>query len=172
MTNPSTPTVAYIALGANLGDAIDTLLNACEALHQLEQSSDVRISGFYKTAPIDADGPDYINAVAEIKTLLSAPDLLKALFAIENKYGRERIYHNAPRTLDLDLLLYGNEQFDTPELILPHPRMHLRAFVLRPLAELSPKLMLSQGSVQELLNTVSDQTLTALDDVFDDEDDE
>lgn len=164
MTNLSAPTLAYIALGANLGDAIGTLLNACDALHQLDQSSEVRISGFYKTAPVDADGPDYINAVAEIKTHLSAPELLQALFAIEDTYGRERAYHNAPRTLDLDLLLYGKDQFDTPELTVPHPRMHLRAFVLRPLAELAPKLILPQGSIQELLKTVSDQAIFALDD--------
>lgn len=164
--NPS-PTLAYVALGANLGDAVGTLLEACEALHQLEHTNDVHISGFYKTAPIDADGPDYINAVAALKTKLSAPDLLQALFAIENTHGRERRYHNAPRTLDLDLLLYGDERYNTPELTLPHPRMHLRAFVLRPLAELAPKLQLPQGSIQTLLATVADQAITPLDTEYD-----
>lgn len=164
----SSPTLAYIALGANLGDAVGTLLDACEALHQLEHTSDVHISGFYKTAPIDAEGPDYINAVAAIKTKLSAHDLLHALFAIENAHGRERSYQNAPRTLDLDLLLYGDEHYTTPELTLPHPRMHLRAFVLYPLAELAPKLQLAQGSIQDLLATVSDQNIVPLDTESDD----
>lgn len=160
--NP-TPTLAYVALGANLGDPIGTLLEACEALHQLDHTTEVQISGFYKTAPLDADGPDYINAVASLKTRLAAPDLLQALFAIETAHGRERSYHNAPRTLDLDLLLYGSEEFNTPELTLPHPRLHLRAFVLHPLAELAPKLQLAQGSIQDLLQTVADQAITPLD---------
>lgn len=160
--NPS-PTLAYIGMGANLGDAIGTLLNACDALHQLEHTSDVRISGFYQTAPVDADGPDYINAVAAISTRLTAPALLEALFAIENEHGRERSYLNAPRTLDLDLLLYGTEQFTLPELTVPHPRLHLRAFVLRPLAELAPTLQLAQGSIKDLLQRVADQPIRPLD---------
>lgn len=160
--NPS-PTLAYIGMGANLGDAIGTLLNACDALHQLEHTSDVRISGFYQTAPVDADGPDYINAVAAISTRLTAPALLEALFAIENEHGRERSYLNAPRTLDLDLLLYGTEQFTLPELTVPHPRLHLRAFVLRPLAELAPTLQLAQGSIKDQLQRVADQPIRPLD---------
>ncbi|MEZ2743166.1 2-amino-4-hydroxy-6-hydroxymethyldihydropteridine diphosphokinase [Paenalcaligenes hominis] len=160
--NPS-PTVAYIGMGANLGDAIGTLLKACEALHQLEHTTDVRISGFYQTAPVDADGPDYINAVAAITTRLTAPALLQALLAIENEHGRERNYPNAPRTLDLDLLLYGNEQFALPELTVPHPRLHLRAFVLHPLAELAPTLQLAQGPIQDLLQRVADQPIRSLD---------
>jgi len=160
--NPN-PTVAYIGLGANLGDAIGTLLEACEALHHLEHTTDVRISGFYQTAPVDADGPDYINAVAAITTRLTAPALLQALLAIENEHGRERNYPNAPRTLDLDLLLYGKEQFVLPELTVPHPRLHLRAFVLHPLAELAPTLQLAQGSIQDLLQRVADQPIYSLD---------
>lgn len=164
MTNPNpTPTLAYVALGANLGDPIGTLLAACEALHQLPHTTEVHVSGFYQTAPIDAEGPDYINAVAALQTQLSAPDLLHALFAIEDAHGRERSHHNAPRTLDLDLLLYGTEAFNTAELIVPHPRLHLRAFVLHPLAELAPKLQLAQGSIQDLLQTVADQAITPLD---------
>ena len=164
----STPTLAYVALGANLGDPIGTLLDACDALHQLDQTSDVRVSGFYKTAPVDADGPDYINAVASLKTQLSAHELLQALFAIENAHGRERTYTNAPRTLDLDLLLYGDEIHTTPELTVPHPRLHERAFVLHPLAELAPTLQLAQGSIQDLLPQVADQTIKPLDSELDD----
>ena len=163
MTNSTKPVIAYVALGANLGDPIGTLLEACEALHQLPQTSEVCVSGFYRTAPVEADGPDYINAVAQIKTALAPFDLLHALFAIENTHGRERSYTNAPRTLDLDLLLYGDQTIQTDELIVPHPRMHLRAFVLHPLAELQPKLVLAQGTLQQLLAACSDQAISPLD---------
>lgn len=160
----NTPAVtAYVGLGANLGDAIGTLLDACDALHQLPNCRDVRISGFYRTAPVDADGPDYINAVASFKTTLDPHELLQQLFAIENAHGRERSYTNAPRTLDLDLLLYGDQQIQTEDLIVPHPRMHLRAFVLHPLAELYPSLVLPQGSIQQLLEACSDQSISPLD---------
>ena len=150
---------AYIGLGANLGDPISTLLDACDALHALPQTKNICISGFYRTAPFEADGPDYINAVASIKTQLSAHELLQQLFLIENTHGRERSYTNAPRTLDLDLLLYGDQKIETAELTVPHPRMHLRAFVLQPLVELNPRLKLDQGTVAELLLACSDQTI-------------
>lgn len=159
----SAPVIAYVALGANLGDPIGTLLDACEALHQLPETSGVQVSGFYRTAPIDADGPDYINAVARLQTRLSAHQLLQHLLAIENQHGRERHYTNAPRTLDLDLLLYGDQTIQTDDLIVPHPRMHLRAFVLQPLAELAPNLRLAQGSIQQLLQACADQAITPLD---------
>lgn len=160
--NTSAVTV-YVALGANLGDAIDTLLAACDALHQLPHTTDVTISGFYRTAPLDADGPDYINAVASLKTKLDPHTLLQHLFKIEHDHGRERQYPNAPRTLDMDLLLYGKQQIQTEDLIVPHPRMHLRAFVLQPLAELNPKLVLEQGSIQDLLAACADQFIEPLD---------
>ena len=164
MTKPtSSPVIAYVALGANLGDTIGTLLAASEALHQLAHTKNVRISGFYKTAPIDAEGPDYLNAVAELSTQLAPLELLHALFAIENQYGRERSTTNAPRTLDLDLLLYGDLQLHSDELIVPHPRMHQRAFVLRPLQELAPTLRLEQGSIAQLLATCADQSIQPLD---------
>lgn len=160
---PTSSTV-YIGLGANLGDPISTLLDACDALHALPQSSDVCISGFYRSAPVgvDAAGPDYINAVASLKTQLSPHELLKQLLLIENTHGRERSYKNAPRTLDLDLLLYGNEKIQTDDLTVPHPRMHLRAFVLQPLAELNPRIKLAQGTLSELLRACSDQDLQPL----------
>ena len=164
MTNTTSPAVtAYVALGANLGDPIGTLLEACDALQRLPKCHDIRVSGFYRTAPIDADGPDYINAVASLNTQLDPHELLQHLFAIENAHGRERQYQNAPRTLDLDLLLYGDQTINTTDLVIPHPRMHLRAFVLLPLAELNPKLTLAQGSIQQLLDACADQDITALD---------
>src|SRR5690606_31454472 len=104
-------------------------------------------------------GPDYVNAVAEVDTDLAAPALLAAMQKIELDHGRLRPYRNAPRTLDLDLLLYGDQVIDTPKLTVPHPRMHERAFVLRPLQELAPDRRLAQGSLSTLLHACSDQAL-------------
>lgn len=131
---------AYVALGANLGDTEQTLR---EALHDLDRIPGTRlgkVSAFHRTAPVDASGPDYTNAVAEVFTGLTAPALLSALQAIENRHGRERPYRHAPRTLDLDLLLYGSARIDSPSLTVPHPRMWERAFVTVPLAEVAPAL--------------------------------
>lgn len=155
---------AYIGLGANLGDTIGTLLEACDALHALPHSKEVCISGFYRSAPVGADaaGPDYMNAVASLKTQLSPHDLLQQMLQIEQAHGRERSYANAPRTLDLDLLLYGKASIQTADLIVPHPRMHLRAFVLQPLAELNPRLILPQGPLSELLQACADQSIQPL----------
>jgi 2-amino-4-hydroxy-6-hydroxymethyldihydropteridine diphosphokinase len=141
--NPSqrTAVIAYVALGANLGDAAQTLRDALTALGRTPGIRLVQASSLYRTAPIDASGPDYINAVAEVATTLSAPDLLTALQAIENAHGRERPYRNAPRKLDLDLLLYGEGRIDSPLLTVPHPRMLERAFVLVPLSEIAPHLV-------------------------------
>jgi 2-amino-4-hydroxy-6-hydroxymethyldihydropteridine diphosphokinase len=138
------PCIAFIALGANLGDAQFALQEAVAALSIMPLSSVKKVSGFYTTAPIDSAGPDYLNAVAEISTGLSAPALLDALQAIENQAGRERPYRNAPRTLDLDILLYGSACVNSPRLTLPHPRMFERAFVLSPLAEIAPHLVSMQ----------------------------
>jgi 2-amino-4-hydroxy-6-hydroxymethyldihydropteridine diphosphokinase len=126
-------------LGANLGDAAHTVRAALVALGQAPGVQRVRSSSLYRTAPVDSTGPDYINAVAEVVTTLSAPGLLAALQAIENGAGRERPYRNAPRTLDLDLLLYGLARVDSRTLTVPHPRMLERAFVLVPLAEIAPQ---------------------------------
>jgi 2-amino-4-hydroxy-6-hydroxymethyldihydropteridine diphosphokinase len=130
---------AYIALGANLGDRHATLQQAMQALGAMAGSGAMRSSRFYRSAPVDAGGPDYLNAVAELTTALTAPDLLRALQALENAAGRQRPYRNAPRTLDLDLLLYGDARIDSAQLSVPHPRMWERAFVLVPLAELAPQ---------------------------------
>ncbi|MBA3624080.1 MAG: 2-amino-4-hydroxy-6-hydroxymethyldihydropteridine diphosphokinase [Methylibium sp.] len=149
---------AYIGLGANLGDARDVLRAARDALATLSGSRLVVCSSLYRSAPIDSSGPDYLNAVVALDTRLSPDELLAALQAIEAAHGRERPYRNAPRTLDLDLLLHGDAVQDTPTLTLPHPRLHLRAFVLQPLAEIAPALEVpGHGAVGALLPTVAQQ---------------
>ena len=132
------PVSAFVALGANLGDAPATLRWALVAIAALNGTRLVQSSSLYRTAPIDSSGPDYINAVAEIATTLHAPALLVALQQIELAAGRERPYRNAPRTLDLDILLYGDASIHSAHLQVPHPRMGERAFVLVPLAEIAP----------------------------------
>lgn len=136
---------AYVALGANLGDAAQTLRDALQSLAHTPGIRLGRASSLYRTAPIESSGPDYLNAVAEVSTMLTAPDLLGALQAIENAAGRERPYRNAPRTLDLDLLLYGSARIESTQLTVPHPRMGQRAFVLVPLAEIAPSLVSVQA---------------------------
>ena len=130
---------AYIALGANLGDAVAAVKQAMDAIGSLADTQVTRRSSLYRTAPIEASGPDYINAVVEVSTTLPAPLLLDQLQSLEQGAGRERSYRNVPRTLDLDLLLYGDTQLQTPALTIPHPRMAERAFVLVPLAEIAPQ---------------------------------
>lgn len=139
MTDALRPaTDAWIGLGANLGDARAALAAAVRALGALPHTQLRQVSSLYRSAPVDAGGPDYLNAVAHIATGLAPLDLLHALQAIELGAGRERPYRNAPRTLDLDVLRYGDQRIDHPELTVPHPRLHERAFVLQPLAELAP----------------------------------
>lgn len=159
----STGQYAYIGLGANLGDASATLRTVLDQLRHTAGILDCTSSHFYRTAPVDATGPDYINAVAVVTTTLAPLALLDVLQALENQHGRLRPYKNAPRTLDLDLLLYGDTTMDTPRLTLPHPRMHERAFVLAPLSELAPALTLEQGSPGTLLAGLSNQPITRLD---------
>lgn len=132
---------AYVGLGANLGDASQALKHALIALGEVPGVRLVKTSRLYRTAPVDAGGPDYLNAVAEVATTLTAPALLSALQAIEQQAGRERPYRHAPRTLDLDLLLFGRASVASPSLNVPHPRMASRAFVLVPLAEIAPLLI-------------------------------
>jgi 2-amino-4-hydroxy-6-hydroxymethyldihydropteridine diphosphokinase len=139
MVAPRQLVTAYLALGANLGDAAQTLRDALVALAAMPGTQLIQSSSLYRTAPVDSSGPDYINAVAEVSTWLTAPDLLRALQGIETAAGRERPYRNAPRTLDLDVLLYGAAAIDSPHLTVPHPRMWARAFVLVPLAEIAPE---------------------------------
>jgi 2-amino-4-hydroxy-6-hydroxymethyldihydropteridine diphosphokinase len=161
-------TQAWIGLGANLGEPLAALHGALEALATLDSCTLLRHSSLYRTTPIGPgveNQPDYINAVAEISTTLSATALLEALFAIESHFGRQRSARNAARTLDLDLLLYGDAQINTPSLIVPHPRMHERAFVLSPLAELAPQTLIpGRGRVADLIATLDDQGIQRLTD--------
>ncbi|GAA5181763.1 2-amino-4-hydroxy-6-hydroxymethyldihydropteridine diphosphokinase [Niveibacterium umoris] len=157
-----TPLVrAWIALGANLGNPQATLDRAFESIARLPQTRLIARSSLYRTAPIDApDQPDYWNAVAAVDTALEPLDLLHALQKIEASHGRVREFRNAPRTLDLDLLMFGGITLDADELTLPHPRMHLRAFVLAPLAEIDPDLAIpGVGRVASLLPAVRDQRI-------------
>jgi len=133
---------AFVAIGANLGDARANALDAVARLRRVPGIAVTAVSSLYRTAPVDSSGDDYINAVARIDTTLAPHALLAALFAIEQEHGRERPYRNAPRTLDLDLLLYGDDIVDTPTLTVPHPRMTQRAFVLVPLLEIVPAIVL------------------------------
>ena len=149
--------IAYVALGANLGDARAAVSSALRALNLLPSTRVTRASSLYRTAPWEAHGPDFINAVAEVQTELSAPALLAELQALERAAGRERPYVNAPRTLDLDVLLYGEGRIDSPNLTVPHPRMWERAFVLVPLAEVAPARVPAQA-----LQAVAGQTIDRL----------
>ena len=150
----------FIGLGANLGDAEATLKSAVAALAALPLTALSACSQIYRSAPVNAQGPDYLNAVAEVATALPPEALLRELQGIEQAHGRERPYRNAPRTLDLDLLLYGDQTIATPELTVPHPRMHQRAFVLLPLQELAPELAIPvHGKLTDLLAAASDQRI-------------
>ena len=154
---------AYIGLGANLGDPHAALREAVRALAALPDSALQACSSLYRTAPIDATGPDYLNAVVRLEPRLAPHALLAALQRIEQVHGRQRPYRNAPRTLDLDLLLYGDQVIDTPTLTVPHPRLHERAFVLRPLAEIAPLLNVpGRGCVADLLVPVAGQRIDRL----------
>lgn len=133
------PVQAFVGLGANLGAAAQTVLDAMLALDHLPQTRVCRRSSLYCSAPLQASGPDFVNAVVELRTGLGAPQLLMALQALEKAAGRERPYQNAPRTLDLDLLLFGEGHIFSPLLTVPHPRMTERAFVMVPLAEIAPQ---------------------------------
>jgi 2-amino-4-hydroxy-6-hydroxymethyldihydropteridine diphosphokinase len=133
------PVLAFIALGGNLGDAKALVGAAVEQMATLPQTRLVARSGLYRTAPIEASGPDFINAVVAVQTRLNVHQLLMNLQRVEQVFGRERPYPNAPRTLDLDLLLYGTASIQSATLVVPHPRMTQRAFVLRPLAEIAPE---------------------------------
>ncbi len=155
MKNPGI--TAYVALGANLGDARRAVLEAMDAIHDFPATRVTRRSSLYRSAPVDATGPDYLNAVIELQTALPAPTLLDALQALERAAGRERPWRNAPRTLDLDLLRYGDGRIDSPRLTVPHPRMNERAFVLVPLAQIAPRLVASAD-----LAAVGDQVIARI----------
>ena len=154
---------AYIGVGANLGDARATVCAALAALATLADSRLVLASALYRSAPVDAVGPDFINAVAALDTAMAPLALLAALQAIEQQFGRLRPYRNAPRTLDLDLLLHGDAVLQTPELTLPHPRLHRRAFVLRPLLQIAPTLAApGLGRLADWLPACADQGIDPL----------
>jgi 2-amino-4-hydroxy-6-hydroxymethyldihydropteridine diphosphokinase len=155
--------LAYIGLGANLGDRERALTSAIDAIARLPSTVGLRVSPWYASVSMGASGPDYLNAVAEVRTTLAPPALLDALLAIEAAHGRQRSHRNAPRTLDLDLLVYGDRVLRTATLTVPHPRLHERAFVLRPLADLAPALALpTLGPIAGLLAAVADQRLDKL----------
>ena len=148
---------AWLALGANLGDAQATIRQAIAAVQNWPHTRLLKASSLYRTAPVDADGPDYINAVLEVQTGLSPLELLHHCQLQEQAAGRQRPYRNAPRTLDMDLVLYADQRVDLPELSVPHPRMWQRAFVLLPLAEIAPEKVSRQQ-----LQTVLEQRIERL----------
>jgi len=131
---------AYVGIGANLGDAGATIEAAFVALAALPATVLVARSSLYRSAPVDAAGPDFLNAVVALDTAIEPEALLEALHTIEARHGRTRGRRNAPRTLDLDLLTHGVQRREGPGLVLPHPRLHERAFVLLPLLELAPAI--------------------------------
>ncbi len=156
----SRSSVAYIGIGANLFDARATVAAAIVCLGQMPRSVLLAASSLYRTAPIDAGGDDYINAVACVETQLAAPELLQRMQAIELAHGRERPSRNAPRTLDLDLLLYGAAHIASATLQVPHPRMSERAFVLIPLLELAPAITIpGLGPARQFLGATAHQVI-------------
>jgi 2-amino-4-hydroxy-6-hydroxymethyldihydropteridine diphosphokinase len=163
MDAPAAKHQAFIGLGANLGDARATLKAAVAALGDLPETELKAVSSLFRSAPVDAAGPDFLNAVVELSTSLSPHQLLHQLQSIELAHGRQRPFRHAPRTLDLDLLLYGSQQCDTDKLQLPHPRLHQRAFVLLPLSELAPDAQIpGLGALRTYLGQVGDQRVSRL----------
>jgi 2-amino-4-hydroxy-6-hydroxymethyldihydropteridine diphosphokinase len=155
---------AFVALGANLGDPPRQVAKAAAELADLPDTRLVRRSSLYRSRAVGTgEQPDYVNAVAELTTALPPRELLAGLLEIERRYGRVRTFRNAPRTLDLDILLYATLTLDEPGLRLPHPRMHQRPFVLLPLAELAPDLEIpGHGPLQRLLAQMDADSATRL----------
>ncbi len=154
-------TIAYIALGSNLDNPKMQIQDAFAELDEIEYTHLLQTSSLYASAPWGyADQPDFVNAVAAVETELSPQRLLEELLKIETWHGRARSFANAPRTLDLDIALYGDVVADEHNLKIPHPRMHERAFVLLPLAEIAPDLVIpGQGALAKLLERCSDSSL-------------
>lgn len=151
-------TDAFIGLGSNVGDRAAEIEAALREIGELAATSLVARSSLYESAPLDAGGGDYLNAAARVRTSLAPLVLLRSLQAIEVRHGRTRPFANAPRSLDLDLLLYGDAVLATPELTLPHPRLLQRAFVLKPLAEIAPGLRIpGHGGLAEVLSALGTQ---------------
>ena len=157
---PAAAERAFVGIGANLGEAEATVRLALDALGRLPGCTRVAASSLYRSAPVQASGPDFVNAVAELQTTLEPRALLQQLQALEQTHGRVRTVRNAPRTLDLDLLDQGGRVWRDEALVLPHPRLHLRAFVLRPLLEIAPQLALpGLGPLAPWLAQVSGQAI-------------
>lgn len=151
---------AYIGIGSNLGDAKDNVQRAILLMDKLPLTKLQGQSSLFRTAPIDADGDDYVNAVAYIGTQLPPQELLNALQALELQFGRERPYVHAPRTLDLDILLYGSEIIDTETLTVPHPGLPQRAFALIPLLQLDPLISIpGKGPAHVFVPDVANQVI-------------
>jgi 2-amino-4-hydroxy-6-hydroxymethyldihydropteridine diphosphokinase len=154
------PVIAYVGIGANLGDARASVE---QAIRQLDELPDTRLTGqssLFRTAPIDANGDDYVNAVARIETQLDAERLLDELQEIEQASGRVRPFVNAPRTLDLDLLLYGSQEIASESLIVPHPRLTQRAFALIPLLQIDPLIAIpGKGPAHSFVQAVAGQII-------------
>lgn len=156
----STLVSCFIGIGANLGDAADNVRHAIDRIGRLPDTTLTGQSSLFRTAPVDAGGDDYINAVVRIDTCLSPSALLEALRSIEQGMGRERPFRNAPRTLDLDILLYGSETIATESLTVPHPRMTQRAFVLIPLLQIDPFITIpGQGAAHTFVPDVAEQAI-------------
>ena len=166
MTNIAPPASAFVAIGSNLADSAYQVLRAFSAIAALPVTRLCARSSLYLTAPVGyAEQPDFINAVAHIETTLAPRQLLSALLEIEHIFGRERTFRNAPRVIDLDLLLYNNLQQHDDGLTLPHPRMHERAFVLAPLIEIAPNIVIpGQGRATDYLHATHDQDLHRVED--------
>jgi len=157
---------AFIGLGSNLEDPRGQLLRAFAEIEMLPDTRLVARSSLYRSAPLGyPDQPEFVNAVAKIATALMPQALLQALLEIEHRHGRERIFRNAPRTLDMDVLLYDDKQLHEHGLTIPHPQMHLRAFVLQPLLEIAPDAgipgigraaMAIEGCKDQVLEMISD----------------
>ncbi|MFH1603944.1 MAG: 2-amino-4-hydroxy-6-hydroxymethyldihydropteridine diphosphokinase [Pseudomonadota bacterium] len=156
--------VAFVGLGSNLGDRESQLREGLAALSALPQVQIAAASSLYRSAAIGNTGqPDFVNAVARLSTGLAPRGLLAALLDIEKRFGRERSFRNAPRTLDLDLLLYDADTIDEPGLTVPHPRMHQRAFVLVPLVQIAPDCEIpGKGRATALLDLCADQAIERL----------
>ncbi len=158
-------TLAYVGLGANIGEPQRQLQSAFMALDRLPETRVTARSGLYRSAPLgNPDQPEFLNAVARLETELSPEALLQSLQEIELRHGRQRPFAGAPRTLDLDLLLYGDLAVDSPRLAVPHPRMHERAFVLKPLAEIAPDIAIpGKGKARDLLAGCAHQAIERID---------
>ena len=159
------PVEAFVGLGANLEDPVQQVSQAVTEIDGIDRTRLLAASSLYRSEPVGyADQPHFINAVAKLQTRLSPHELLDALHVIENRHGRRRSVRNAPRTLDLDLLIYGVLVLQEEGLTLPHPRMHERAFVLMPLAELAPDASVpGRGPVAQLLAQVDRSGVEKLD---------